>query len=354
MQPSIRRAVPRRRHAVVAALIVTMAGLCTAGCSATAGGADPSGQTIVLYSAQHAQTTDALVAAFEKKTGIHVKIDNDDEDVLTAQIEQEGARSPADVFYTENSNWLQQLADKGLLAKIDPATLSNVPAADSARDGEWVGVSARVSCLVYDPARISASQLPTSILDMAEPRYKGRFEIAPAETDFWPLVASVAAAKGDAATVRWLAALKANAADDNVPDNETLTSDVAQGTTDFAVINHYYYYRLQAESTAGTGDAKLAYFAPHDPGYVESISGAAVLKSSRHAAAAQKLVAFLTSAEGQRVLESGQSFEYPLKAGVAANPKLPPLTQYQPNAFSPAQLGTGVVAKTLLQRAGLL
>lgn len=171
-----------------------------------------------------------MVAAFTRQTGIKVRVVSDDE-------------SPADVFYTENSNWLQQLAGQGLLAKVDANTLANVPAADSAADGDWV------------------------------PQYKGDFEIAPSETDFWPLIASVARAKGDAAALAWLKALKANASEDNVPDNETLTSDVSQGIPDFAVINHYYYYRQKAAD--GVGDAKLAYCAPRDPGYVASVSGAA-------------------------------------------------------------------------------
>jgi iron(III) transport system substrate-binding protein len=348
----------RRRHLLALAAVVLTAGSLAA-CSSSKASAGTSGslsgQTITLYNAQHEQTTDAMIAAFTKQTGIKVKVDSDDEDVLTAQIEQEGSRSPADVFYTENSNWLQQLADRGMLAQVDAPTLANVPKADSGADGEWVGVSARVSALVYNPAKISAAQLPTSILDLADPQYKGKFELAPSETDFWPLIASVAKAKGDAATLTWLKGLKANAgSNDNVPDNETLTSDVSQGTTDFAVINHYYYYRLQAEVGASAVHARLAYFAPQDPGYVAAISGAAILKSSKHQAAAQEFLDFLTSEAGQTVLESGVSFEYPLKAGVAANPKLPPLSGYRPNSFTPADLGTGLIAKTLLQQAGLI
>jgi iron(III) transport system substrate-binding protein len=342
---------PRRRAGLVA-IVLGMAVLPLAGCTSSA---HASGQTITLYNAQHEQTTDAITAAFTKQTGIKVRVDSDDEDVLTAQIETEGARSPADVFYTENSNWLQQLDDKGLLATVNTDTLSNVPKQDSATNGDWVGVSARISALVYNPSKISVAQLPTSILAMADPKYKGEFELAPAETDFWPLVSSVDKADGDAATLTWLKGLKANAgANDNVPDNETLVSDVSKGTTDFGVINHYYLYRLQAETSNGTGDAKLAYFAPQDPGFVEDISGAAILKSSKHQAAAQEFLNFMTSEAGQNVLESGESFEYPLKSGVAANPKLPPLSSYQPNSFSPADLGTGDLAKTLLQQAGLI
>ena len=245
-----RSAAARRRITLIGATGLLLVVGAVTGCSAsgaTATPSDGSGQTITVYNAQHEQTTDAMIAAFTKATGINVRVVNDDEDVLTAQIEQEGSRSPADVFYTENSNWLQQLANRGMLAKVDASSLANVPAADSAADGDWAGVSARISAIVYNPAKISAAQLPKSILDMANPKYKGEFEIAPSETDFWPLVASVAKAKGDAAALAWLESLKANASDDNVPDNETLTSDVSQGVTDFAVINHYYYYRLQAD-----------------------------------------------------------------------------------------------------------
>ena len=192
-------------------------------------------------------------------------------------------------------------------------------------------------------------------MDLADPQWKGKIEIAPSETDFWPIVSSVDAAKGQAATVAWLKGLKANAgSNDNVPDNETVTSDINQGTAELAVINHYYFYRLEAEQGKGKVHANVAYFAPQDPGYVEDISGAGVLKSSTHQVAAQEFVAFLTSQIGQQVLAAGDSFEYPIRPGVAANPELTPLSQLQPNSFTPAQLGTGLTAKTLLQEAGLL
>lgn len=341
---------------VATVVSVTACGSKASTTSRGAGGSTLAGQTIVLYNAQHEQTTASLVAAFTKKTGVKVKVDSNGEDVLTGQIEQEGSRSPADVVYTENSNWLERLAARGLLAKVDTTTLAQVPVHDSSPTGAWVGVSSRVSMLVYNPEKISVSQLPKSVLDMAEPRYKGKFELAPSETDFWPIVQSVAKAKGRAAALRWLDGIKANAGSKGagVPDNETLTSDVARGTIAFALINHYYFYRLQATQAGGVGDAKVATFTPRDPGYLLTVSGAAVLKSSKHAAAAQAFVVFITSRAGQRILESGDSFEYPLAPGVPANPKLPAISSYEPNAFSPADLGTGDLAKQLLQESGLI
>ena len=131
------------RAAGAAALCVLMSTVLT-GC--TQGGAS-SGDSLTVYSGQHVQTTEALVAAFQRATGIGVSLRSDDEDVLADQIVTEGANSPADVFYAENSPPLQYLASKGLLSAVEPATLENAPARFNSPDGRWVGTSARVSVM---------------------------------------------------------------------------------------------------------------------------------------------------------------------------------------------------------------
>ena len=149
--------------------------------------------------------------------------------------------------------------------------------------------------------------------------------------------------------------MQSNAAGNvHIPDNETLTSDVNSGTVAIGIINQYYYYRLKTEVGPTVVGSQFAFFAPHDPGYLENISGAAVLGSSKNQAAAQKFLQFLISPSGQTVLATSDSFEYPLANGVAASPQLPPLNTLAPNAFSVANLGTGEDAKALLQQAQLL
>jgi iron(III) transport system substrate-binding protein len=335
--------------------VVVAVGACVAlgGCA----GASASGGkgTLVVYSAQHPETTAALVAAFTKQTGINVLLRNSAEDLLTAQLEQEGGRSPADVFFTENSNWLQQLDDKGLLAGVDASTLARVPSRDNAANGKWLGVSGRYSALIYNPSRISAAELPTSAMDLAEPRYKGKLELAPAETDFWPIVTSISSAHGRQAALTWLAGLKANAGSgDHTPDNETLVGDVNKGTAAMGLINHYYFFRIRSEMGEGSFHAKLAWFAPGDPGFVEDISAAGALRSAPHPVAAQKFLAFLVSHAGQSVIAHSASYEYPLAGGVAPNPALAPASTLKPNPITPAQIGTGLDARDLLRQAGLI
>lgn len=324
-----------------------------AACGASSGGDAPANR-LVLYNGQHEQTTQALVSAFEKQTGIQVTVRNGDEDQLAEQIMQEGSRSPGDVFYTENSPALMKLAGQHLLAPVDKATLAAVPSADSSPGGNWVGVTARISALVYNTNALKPSQLPTSVMDLANPKWAGKLGIAPGETDFQPIITSIADTHGSAAALAWLKGVKANAGSHIYPDNETLTSEVNSGQVEIGLINHYYWYRLRAGLGAGAMHSALHYFAPGDPGYVLNVSGAGILASSTHQAAAQKFLAFLISAPGQRIIAQSDSFEYPLRPGVAANSQLPPLSSLHPDpADTIAKLGDGSTALQLLQQAQL-
>jgi len=349
----------RRWVAAAAAAVAACGALAACGsASANSGG---SGTTLILYSGQHVQTAENLVAAFEKETGIQVQIRSDDEDALANQIATEGSHSPADLFYTENTPPLMSLEGKGLLSPVDPATLSDTPSQYNSPGGDWVGVSARTSVIVYNPSLIKASQLPTQISQFASPKYKGKLAIAPQETDFQPIVLAYDRAYGKAATLKWLAAIKANAAGHIYPDNETIASEVNQGAIAFGIVNQYYWYRMRAEIGASRVKAQITHLAPHNPGYVIDVSGAAVLKASKHQAAAQKFLAFLVSRQGQDIIADpgtgpGESisFEYPLASGVTTKAPETPFSQLQPDPISIAQLGTGSEGIALLRAAGLL
>jgi iron(III) transport system substrate-binding protein len=343
---------PWRGGAAVA--VVVLAASALAACGGAASGA---GTSITLYSGQHVQTTDALVAGFEKATGIRVNVRSDDEDTLANGIVSEGSRSPADVIYTENSQVLEYLQGKGLLAHVDAAALADTPARYNSPQGDWLGVSARVSVLIYNPSLIAASELPTSVLQLSDAKYAGKLAIAPQETDFQPIVTAVARADGQAAALRWLDGIKANAGSHNYPDNETIADEVNRGTVAFGLVNQYYWYRMRAEIGAGNIHSKIAYLAAGDPGYVVDVSGAAALKSSAHQAAAQKFLAYLVSPQGQEIIANpgkSISFEYPIASGVTTQAGETPLAQLRPYPISVAELGTGTAAVDLLRQAGLL
>jgi iron(III) transport system substrate-binding protein len=330
------------------ALLASAALLALSAC----GSSSHAGATLTLYNGQHEQTTAALVAAFEKHTGITVNVRTGDEAELADEIMQEGSSSPADVFYTENTPVLEALREKGLLAPVSPSTLATVPSRYDSAQGDWVGVSARVSVLVYNTSQISSSQLPSSILELAEPKWKGKVGFAPSETDFQPLITTIIKFDGLATAERWLKGLQANSK--LYPDNETVVAQVNNGESAVGLINHYYWFRLRAELGAGGMHSALHYYAARDPGDLVDVSGAAVLRSSSHQADAQKLLAFLVSREGQETIAHSHSYEYPLRPGVAPAPGLRPFAQLEPVPMTPAELGNGHEALALEQKLGLL
>jgi len=322
--------------------------------TATAPPAGASGGSLTVYSGQHIQTTQALVNAFEKKTGIKVSVRFDDEDVLANQLATEGSHSPADVFFTENSPPLQFLASKHVLAPVKASTLAQTPAKYNSPNGLWAGVSARTSVMVYNPSLIKESQLPTSVKQLSQPKFMDKIALAGGETDFQPIVTSVAHTYGDAAALKWLEGVKANAASHQYPDNETVVDEVNRGQVAFGLINQYYWWRMQAEIGKSNVHSALAYFAPHDPGWVIDVSGAGILRSSQHKAEAQRFLAFLTSKSGQQIIAHSTSYEYPIACGVTTAAPETPFDQLQPAGLSVAQLGTGAEAIKLLQEAQLL
>jgi iron(III) transport system substrate-binding protein len=311
-----------------------------------------AGQTITLYNGQHEQTTAKLVTAFEKHTGVKVKVRSDDEVALGNQIIQEGSNSPADVFYTENTPVLEHLREQSLLAPVQASTLAAIPSRYDSTHGVWVGVSGRISALVYNTAQVSAASLPSSILELSAPKWKGKLGIAPSETDFQPLITAITKLDGAAAAEKWLAGVKSNSK--TYPDNETVVAQVNNGESAVGLINHYYWYRLRDEVGKSGLHSALHYYAAGDPGDLLDVSGAAVLKSSSHQAAAQAFLAFLVSKQGQEVISHSHSYEYPLRPGVNPNAALRPFDQLDPAAITPADLGDGAAPLELEQKLGLL
>jgi iron(III) transport system substrate-binding protein len=317
----------------------------------TSQAADAKGLT--LYNAQHEQMVDMLIAAFTKETGIEVRIHSGEPPELANQIIQEGSASPADVYFTANSPELMLLDEKGLLAKVDRATLAKVPSRYSAPDGSWVGVLARENVLTFNTTMIEEGELPASLLDLAKPEWKGKLAIAPTDADFLPLVSAIKVLKGKQAALDWLRGLKQNS--QIFDDNEGVMAAVDRGAVATGIVNNYYWAHLRVEKGADKLHSQIHHFSNGDAGALINVSGAGVLKSSSNQEAAQRFLAFLVSKPTQEIIaRTDVSFEYPLVPGVAPNELLRPFNQLQPPQIGMSQLGDDGEAAELLRQAGLL
>ncbi|HEV7482211.1 MAG TPA: iron ABC transporter substrate-binding protein [Solirubrobacterales bacterium] len=346
---------PIDRRLLSVSCLVLVAALLGAGCGSSSGSTDSgsgSGGSLTLYSSQHEPMTEALIEGFEEKSGAKVQVRYGEDEGLASQIEQEGDATPADVVLTENTPPLEALAEKELLAKVDPPTLAEVPSQYNSPSGHWVGVAARETVMVYNPDLIAANELPASILDLAKPEWKGKLAIAPSEPDFVPIVSAIEKLDGEAAAVEWLEGFAANAKHYN--DNEGIIAAVDSGQIAAGIINHYYWFEAVAEEGKSKVPSKLHYFGHEDPGALVNISGAAALASSDEPELAQEFLAYLVSKEGQTAMTESGDWEYPLNAAVPPPPGLKPFDTLEPPKVSPADLGDGSAPVELMQQVGLL
>ncbi|HEU5144346.1 MAG TPA: iron ABC transporter substrate-binding protein [Dermatophilaceae bacterium] len=343
--------MPRRPSFLVAAVVAAVAaGLTACGSSLEATG-ELDASKLTIYSAQHKNVTEDWAKAFQDQTGTQVQIRYGNDSSMGAQIVQEGASSPADVFLTENSPAMTAVQNAGLLAPVDAATTAQVGAQYVPSSKTWVGIAARSTVLVYNPSKISESQLPQSLMDLAKPEFAGKWGAAAGGADFQAIVSAVLATKGEEATSAWLRALKSGA---KVYQNNIATMKaVNAGQSPMGVIYHYYWYRDQALDKESSGNTKLHYFKNEDPGAFVSLSGGGVLKSSKRAADAQKFLAFITSPEGQRILTSTDAKEYAVGLGVASDPALPSLDSLEAPKIDPFTLNGPKVIE-LMTKAGIL
>jgi len=335
---------------------IALGAVALSGCggSSSGGGAATVSKSgpITVYSGQHEQTMGKLVTDFTRRTGIKVQLRSSDEASLANQILREGSGSPADVFVAENPPALTVLEHQGLLAPVAPAALAKVPARFDAPKGDWVALSARSAVLAFNTQQVKAAQLPATLLDLAKPAWKGRVGFAPTETDFQPLITAVQELDGAKAATTWLQWLKDNAK--VYDDNEALIAAVNRGEVATGLVDHYYWYRLRDEVGAAATHSALHYFAGGDAGALVDVSGAAALKSSRHAAEAQRFLAYLVSRPAQEIVATSESYEYPLGSGVTTKRPLKPFAQLHPPSLTVEQLGDGKSALQALQQVGLL
>lgn len=338
-------------QAIIAGLAAVAALIGVPAAALAQAGAEPAGSPIIVYNAQHASLTKAWADAFTKETGVQVTLRNGSDTELGNQIVQEGAASPADVFLTENSPAMALVEHAGLFAKLPADIMDEVPEAFRPSSGRWVAIAARSTVFAYNKRKLTAAQLPASIMDLAGPAWKGRWGVSPAGADFQAIASAMLELKGEAATLDWLKAMKANAT--AYRGNGAALKAVNAGQSDGAVIYHYYYFGDQAKTGENSNETALHYFRHQDPGAFVSISGAGVLATSKHASEALMFVKWIVGKGGQDILRTGDSFEYAVGTGDPSNPALVPLAELQAPKIDPSKLNSRKVTD-LMTAAGLL
>lgn len=338
--------VSKKQHrAVWAAIMVCL--LVLTGCSASG-----QGEELVVYSSRTSSLVQPLLEQYAEQTGTDIRVRYANTASIVATLLEEGENSPADVVYlAEPSGWAA-LSEEGMLSNLPDHLLEKVDSRFRSSRGEWVGTSGRSKVVVYNTENIDPEQdLPQSIMDFTDPKWRGRIGWAPTHGEWQILLMAIRIEEGEEAARRWLEGIKANDPR-TYPNLISIVQGVADGEVDVGFVNHYYVPRFIAEEGEDFG-ARNYYLGNGDPGAVVDVAGVSILPTTDVPEEAENFVGYMLSRDAQEYFAQ-QTHEYPLSAGVSPEGGLPPLNSLDPPAIDPAQLSELQSTLDLLRETGVI
>ncbi|MFC5219779.1 iron ABC transporter substrate-binding protein [Streptomyces coerulescens] len=347
----MRRPSARRITALLAAglLLPVLAACGSDNKGASAEGGDSA---LVIYSGRNEKLVKPILDKLEKAVGAKVEVRYGDSAELAAQILEEGERTKAGLFLSQDAGALGALSKEGMLAKLPQASLDEVDPVYRGGAGDWVGLSGRVRVIAYTPDKVAEDKVPDSVHDVVKPEWKGKVGFAPTNASFQAFVTGMRVLEGDDATREWLKGLKANGK--TYANNLATLDAVEAGEVSLGLVNHYYWYERVAEKGEDKVNAKLHFLPGRDPGALINVAGVGILKDSGQAETAQKAVDYLLSNEAQTYF-ADTTKEYPLAAGVTSKVEgLPPFDSLQSPDIDLGKLESLQETLAMLQDVGLV
>ncbi|MXZ68916.1 MAG: iron ABC transporter substrate-binding protein [Acidimicrobiia bacterium] len=337
----MRKEFSMKRSAMLVLLVVL--GLAAGSC----GGSD---DVITVYSGRTSNLIGPLLEDFADSTGIDIEVRYGQSADLALLIDQEGDRSPADIFISQSPGAVGFLAGKGKLRPIGDEVLGLVPREFRNAAGLWIGISGRVRVIVYNRDLVDPSELPASVFELTEERFRDRVAVAPANGSFQDFVTAMRETHGDDTTLAWLEGLVANDAR-TYANNTSIVQAVGRGDVPMGLVNHYYNFRAKAEDPGVASENY--YFPDRNIGSLMIVTAIGVLSTSDVPELADQLVEYMLGEEAQRFY-SEKTFEYPLAAGVAPSSVLPALSSIGVATYDFDRLGGGLErTKELIDESGL-
>ena len=275
---------------------------------------------LVIYSGRKEKAIKPVADAFAKRTGITVDLKTGKTSGLANEIRMEKARPRGDLFISTEGGIMEVLAREGLLDPYQSAATKAVPDDFKSAAGLWTGISGRARVILYNKNLVSEKDAPRSVLELADPQWKGKLAIAGTrERTSLAWAAAIVATKGEAFARNYFAGLQANGLK-ILTDNTEVWQGVGRGEFAIGLTNSPNYY------LAKKMDLPIGVVYPDQDGSGLGTpinpNAAAVIKGAGHPEAARTFIDFLLSPEGQRILVV-QDYEIPLVPEAAGGEVLP-------------------------------
>lgn len=311
-----------------------------------------TGREIAVYSGRTENLIRPVLDAFACERGVDVAVRWGGSTDLALLLAEEGDRTVADVFLSRSPGPVGFLESQGLLGTIDDEVLELVEPQNRSASSTWVGFSGRKRVLVYNLDSYSPADLPQSVFDLTDERFRGQVAIPATNGSFIDWFTVFRDQYGSDVAAQWLSDMVANDAR-YYPNNRSIVEAAGRGEIEMGLVNHYYQY----QEAAAQGDSHRAAnydLADDDIGSLLIITAATVTAASNKQDEAAQLLAYLLSEPVQRYF-SEETFEYPLAAGVEPADILPPLQALEIGSVDFDALGGGFAETTaIIEASGIL
>ena len=276
-------------------------------------------EKVIVYSGRSESLVGELFTKMEKELKLDIEVQYGSTSEMSTRFLTEGEQSPADIIFAQDSGHLGALAKQGSLATLSSDLLANVEKRFQAEDGTWIGTSGRLRVLVYDSKQISPDEMPKSLKELSDPKWKGKLGWAPGNGSFQAHVSVLRNVWGEEETKAWLEGVKNNEPK-SYPKNSPQVKATNEGSLVIGWVNHYYLHRVDPNGRTAVNYS----FPQEDAGNILMVSGAGIRKGSPNKEAAEQVLAYLVSKEGQSHFAMN-NYEYPTRPNVQTNPDVPDL-----------------------------
>ncbi len=137
---------------------------------------------VVLYCAQDQEFAETVFDAFQKQSGLTIAPRYDTESTKSVSLYEdllrEANRPRCDVHWNNEILSTIRLRRAGLLEPHASPSAAPFPASAKAEDGTWHAFAARARVLLVNTKLIPEAEWPRSVLDLAEPKWKGKVALA--------------------------------------------------------------------------------------------------------------------------------------------------------------------------------
>lgn len=282
-----------------------------------------SGEVVVYTSRAEALFKPVIEAFNTDYPAVKVTLLNGSNGELASKLLEEQANPKADLLINSDTLTMESLAAEGIFVPNNSATVAAVPAPLRADDGSWTSLTLRTRVIMYNTDLVKPEELPSSLLDLTDPKWKG--QVGAADSTNGAMMANLVGMRallGEQATSEFVQKLVANETQ-FFGGHTDVRKAVGAGELKLGFVNHYYYHLSKAEGAPvgiifpDQGEGQM--------GVHVNSTNAGMIKGGPNAELARLFIDFMLSPEGQKVYAE-KNYEYPVLAGVPLAADVTPLT----------------------------